>query len=139
MIIIIIKTIVGWILLIIAGTSLLGLIVRGIFQPFQPIGIDEPLLNRYISKQKRVGILLTVFFSLTGVFYFYLLYHYVNIGVVIAQLMIMIARLPDLILEIRTGKKMKFGTKLKGPINYLVTLLLLASLPVLWYSFYIQK
>lgn len=61
------------------------------------------------------------------------LYYFWNIGIVIASLMIMAARIPDLVWEIKHGR-----AKIKEmPKIYMLTLVItFASLPMLWYALY---
>jgi len=139
MMIIIIKAIIGWLILMTVGSNLIGLIVRSMAEPVLGNDVDDPFLNRMKSKHKRTGIFFAILFSLVSILYFYLLYHYWNIGVVIAAAMVMFSRIPDLLFEMKTGKKITFVTMPKNPIDYFTTVIQWVALPLLWYSLYCMK
>jgi hypothetical protein len=126
----IIKAIVGYFILMFVGTNLIGAVVRGIVQPStNHVGFSEN-----VSEPKSIGA--TVIFSLISIAYLYALYHFWNIGVVIAAIMVMISRIPDLIFEIKTGQKINLKNMPKRPIDILWNIIGWLALPMLWYAFY---
>ena len=48
---------------------------------------------------------MTILFSAISIAYFFALYHYWNIGIMTAGLILMFTRLPDLLFEIKNGVK----------------------------------
>lgn len=126
----IISTIVGYIILMIMGVNLIGAIVRGFVQS----DIERQIIGENISESKSIGV--TVVFILLSAAYLYALYHFWNVGVAIAAIMLMISRIPDLIFEIKTGQKITLRTMPKRPIHTLFNLLGWLALPMLWYSLY---
>ena len=135
--IIIFKSIIGWLLFMLIGTNILGVIVRGLIQhPVKDGNEENKVLNDEIDKQIQGYVRFSFIFLFVAVGYFYLLYHYWNIGVMISAMMVMLSRLPDLLLEIKTGKKINWQFMPKRPIDYFTIFLDWAAIPVLWYSLY---
>ena len=48
----------------------------------------------------------------------------------------MLTRLPDLLFEMKTGKKLTYANMSKGPIDHFCTVLSWAALPLIFYSLY---
>ena len=135
--IIVLKAIFGWILFLLIGTNLIGVIVRGLLQPIQKPELNEPYLLKQFKSQKRANIFLTSVFVLISIGYLFCLYHFWNIGVSISAGMIMLSRIPDLINEIKTGQKIKFGTRPRKPLDYFMIIVQWGALPLIWYSLYV--
>jgi len=129
-------TIVGWLVLIYLGTNLLGFFVRGLFSNPE---IDRlaseghEFIKKEAKKHQRIDKLITVVALVINIAFFYLLFHFWNFGVLIAAIMIIISRLPDLIWEIKHGKKINTKTMPKNVIYYITNLLIWAALPVLYF------
>jgi hypothetical protein len=100
----IIKTIVGYFILMLAGSNLLGMVVRGIIPTYKKDADGN--IQLAMDVKSNGGIAITIIFSLISILYFYVLYHYWNIGVVIAGAIMMFTRLPDLLFEMKTGEKL---------------------------------
>lgn len=128
----ILKAIGGYIILMLISTNLLGLIVRGFV--YSPKSENDKYNFESILYPKRTKIATSIFFCLVAGGYFYGLYYYWNIGVVAAAAILMIARIPDLLFEIKTGKKITFKAIPKNAIDVICTLLFWLALPLLWYS-----
>lgn len=125
----------GWLVLVLVGTNLIGMLVRGLVlitdvedqlskqnDTFKKIASE--IYNPKTERKVNMIALLLILAYLGILFYFW------NIGVVIVALIIMIARIPDLLWEIKHGKH-----NIKDmPTVYILTLLILFStLPLLWY------
>ena len=80
---------------------------------------------------------MALIFSLVAILCLYALYHYWNIGVAVAGLIHIVDRIPDLLIEIKTGKKINKNRMSKGPIDIFLLILNWLTIPLLWYSFYI--
>ena len=126
----------AWLVLLYASINLIGLLVRGFFtnpeiDKMAVEGSDfiKKLANEHQSAERKTNITALILL----IAFFVALYYFWNIGVVIAALIIMAARIPDLVWEIRHGR-----AKIKEmPAIYMLTLVItLASLPVLWYALY---
>ena len=110
MIIHILISVVFYFILMYLSVNLLGLFVRGLFpqQELNRIKKEAPEFvtvagsdKEYIHQQKRTTIIALIL----NIAFFYLLFRFWNIGVVIAVIIIMAGRLPDLLWDIEHGKK----------------------------------
>ena len=133
------KTIIGWLIFMVVGSNLLGLVVRGLYQPNIKTDNENPVLNEIVYKHKRANIIVTIFFTALTICCFLALYYFWNIGVVISATMTMLSRLPDILTEIRTGVKTNRKNRLWKPINILAEIMNWSAIPVLWYSLYVQN
>lgn len=127
----ILKTIGIYILLIIVTINLLGLFVRGLFHSRQKLVVDGKV---YHETSKMALIITNILFFILIVSLLFALYYFWNYGVVIAALLLMISRLPDLLYEIKTGIKVTRKNRRKGFYDYFFMLFFWGALPVLWYS-----
>ena len=133
-----VKTVVGWVVLMLVGTNLLGLAVRGLVPAPEARETEDrtadPFVQELITHDKRANVGVTVFFVALGLVYLYALLRFWNIGVVGAAVMLMLGRLPDLLWEIRTSKKDKPHRAPKGLRGLLAMSLTWGALPVLWFA-----
>jgi len=135
-------TIAFYFILMLLSTNLLGLFVRGLFTNPNLEKLESEsheLIKQEIKKTERVGkwLNITAFLAIIG--YLYATFHFWNIGVTAVALLLMIVRLPDLIWEIKTGKKITIGVARSIPKNalyFITTFLNWAALPVLYYFLY---
>ena len=88
--------------------------------------------KQYINQQKRTTI---IAFILNAAF-FYLLFRIWNIGVVIAALIIMAGRLPDLLWDIQHGRKADPKLMKHNALDYISAFLPWLAFPVLYFSLY---
>jgi len=131
------KTLVGWVVLMFVGTNLLGFVVRGLvpspgMDRLEPEG--QPLIQREVAKYRRANVRTTSLFAILALLYFYLLFRFWNVGVVAAAAMLMASRLPDLLFEIRTGQKIDKRNMPSGPLSLFATVLMWVALPLLWWA-----
>lgn len=131
------KALVGWFVLMFVGTNLLGFVVRGLvpnpgMERLQREG--HPHIQGLVAQSQRTNVGITGLFALLTFLYFYLLFHFWNVGVVAVAVMLMGARLPDLLFEIRTGEKVNKQNIPRGSLNVLTTLLDWVALPLLWWA-----
>lgn len=137
-------TIIFYFILLYLSVNLLGLFVRGLFpqQELNRIKKEAPEFitiagsdKKYIQQQKR-----TTFIALIlNIAFFYLLFIIWNIGVVLAVLIIMAGRLPDLLWDIKNGRKTDPKLMEHNAIYYISAFLPWVALPVLYYSLYLIK
>lgn len=131
-----VKAVVGWVILMLVGTNLTGFIVRGIVPP--PAAREEknrmthPFVQEMMDQHRRANVGVTILFAALSLVYLYALLRFWNIGVVAAAVMLMLARLPDLLWEIRTGQKVTTRFAPKGSGGILAKLMSWGALPVLW-------
>ena len=128
----ILKAIIGYIVLMVVGTNLIGIIVRGILPTHKRE--KEGNLVAIIDTTSANSRIMTAVFALISVLYFYVLYHYWNVGIMAAGLILMFVRLPDLIFEMKTGHKLNSKNMPKRPIDIVCIILSLLALPLIWYS-----
>src|SRR3989344_778696 len=113
----------AWLVLLYASINLIGLLVRGFFtnpeiDKMAVEGSDfiKKLANEHQSAERKTNITALILL----IAFFVALYYFWNIGVVIAALIIMAARIPDLVWEIRHGR-----AKIKEmPAIYMLTLVI---------------
>jgi len=133
----IIKTIVAWLIMQLIGINLLGYVVRGLL--WSPTSMEEKVtkivfkdMPNWEPMTPTFNFVITLVAFVFTVAYFFALYHFWNIGLVAAAVLMMFSRLPDLLWEIKHGVKV---TKHTGPkIGYLCAMEVLLSLPLTWYS-----
>lgn len=133
----IVKSIVAWFIIMIIGINLLGFVVRGLLwlppsiEPFEGTEFGNKLKKEVlITPLQNFIMTLTAFvFTLAWLF---ALYHFWNVGLVAAAVIIMLSRFPDLLWEIKHGVKV---TKNRGPrFSNLFAFEFLLSFPLTWYS-----
>lgn len=128
----ILKAIAGYFILMFVGTNLLGIVVRGLRPTFKKDS-DGNLVS-IVDTSSTGSIIMTILFSIISILYFYVLYHYWNIGIMTAGLILMFTRLPDLLLEMKTGEKISSSNMPKKPIDVMFNILSWLALPLIWYS-----
>ena len=127
----IIAAILGYIVLLIVGVNLIGIVIDGLVE--SKLRYHETEEN--ISEPK--SILVTFIFSFITLSYLYALYCFCNIGIVISALLLIISRLPAQILESKIGHNVSLQKK--RPIDIICSILGFLALPLLWYSLYFLK
>lgn len=130
--------IVGWFVLMLISTNLIGMFVRGFF----PDGTEalrkdlHPALHKELDKNKRANIAVTVLSFVFIAVFLYLLFAFVNIWAVVAALLLMLGRIPDLVWEIKHGRKVTKTNKPEGVLYALTGLMDWVAMPVLIWSIY---
>jgi len=122
--------------------NLLGLLVRGLFtnpelEKLKSEGHE--FIKQEIEKSQRADKWINVIAFLLIVGYLYATFHFWNIGVTAVAIVLMIGRLPDLLWEIKTGKKTTVGVVRSMPKNalyFITTFLDWVALPSLYYFLY---
>jgi hypothetical protein len=132
------KSLVGYLILAFISVNLIGLALRGVFQSpdFHDITTDDKYLIKEIRKTQFIDKILTVFSFLLIGLYFFLLYYFINYGIVIVAAILMIARIPHLLYEIRTGEKITnklISNTKSGTITSILTWL---AFIILWIALY---
>jgi hypothetical protein len=128
-------TLISWFALMFVSTNLTGLLFRGLFTnaELEEIVSDNEILARHHrNSERKTNIIaaMLIFAFLSIIYYFW------NAGLVIAVAMLMISRIPDLIWEIKSGKKLELADMKRPKLSLLTTAISWASLPVVWYSIY---
>ena len=126
------KTIIGYFILLFVGTNLLGLIVRGILPTYvKDMDGDLSVLTNISSGKNLV---MTIAFLSITIVYFFLLYYYWNYGILTAGLILMLTRLPDLLFEMKTGEKINSSIMPKRPIDIFFSIMGWLMLPLIYFS-----
>ena len=125
-------TLVASLILMLASTNLIGMLVRGFFTAPEMENVHDAIKNEYVKGQRATNIIALVLI----IIFLGALYHFWNIGLVIAALMLMASRVPDLIWEIRNGRKLEMSDMARPKFHLLSMVLSWASLPVVWYALY---
>jgi hypothetical protein len=132
--------IIGWFVLALLSTNLLGLLVRGMFRDPEIdrlINEGHQSVKQEASKSRRADTFLNIAAVALIVVYLYLLGRFSNVFFVIVAMTLMATRLPDLLWEIKHGRKLNVNEMPKNWFFYLTTSLDWCSLPGLWYAFYL--
>jgi len=152
MIIQILISIASYLVIMYLSVNLLGYFVRGLFvNPKLDIlrlkkeGYNDEFINNSLAMEfkknepaaKRTNVIITIIALILIIAYIYILFHYWNIGVMAVAIMLMGTRLPDLLWEIKNGKKINLKTIPKNTLSYITTSLDWLGLPILYYFLYI--
>ena len=127
----ILKSIAVWFVFMFVGTNLVGFVVRGFLQP---VRVEEGHLRRLSQRYQAADVTLTLSSAVAMAAYLFALFHFWNIILAVAAALLMIGRVPDLIWEIRTGRKITRRTGPKGFVAVLTTLGPWLSLLLVWYA-----
>lgn len=139
----ILKAIIAWLVLMLVGTNLIGHIVRGLVHQDLPHEdeFDSELVKGIARRTRRGDTVLTVGWMIVGLVYLYVLFHWWNLAVAIAALVIMLTRLPDLLFEIKMGlsysaqaRKLAAEMMPNRPLGTLCTAIDWLALPLLWWG-----
>ena len=134
----IVKAVFLWLILNFVGINLIGFIVRGILD--DPPLVDPPTerFHEYLKAEQRSMIRasksITLFSVIVAIGYVYVLYSYWNLLMAVSGVILMFTRLPDLLWEIRTGRRVNRKDCPKGVLYYAVLFVDFAVLPLVWYA-----
>jgi hypothetical protein len=70
--------------------------------------------------------------------YVFVLFYFWNVWLAVAACVLMASRLPDLIWEIRTGRKPARKDRPRGPIYFLASTFSWAAFVLVWYSLSVE-
>ncbi len=138
MIVHILISIASYFILMYISVNLLGLFVRGLFSNQELDKLESEggdFIKGEIKKSKRADKWINIIALILIITYFYLLFHFWNIGVVVVAIILMAVRIPDLLWEIKHGKKIDKSAP-KNTLSFITTFLTWGMLPVLYYFLY---
>jgi len=139
----VLKAIIAWLVLMLVGTNFISLIVRGLVHQDLPHEDEyESELVKGIARRTRRGdTAVTVGWMIAGLAYLYLLFHWWNLAVAAAALVLMFTRLPSLLFEIQIGlsyspqaRKLSAEMMPNRVLGTLCTALDWLALPLLWWG-----
>lgn len=132
-------SIVFYFILMYLSVNLLGLFVRGLFSNPELDRLKQEsheFIKHEIEKSQRADKWVNFIALILIVVYLYLLFHFWNIGVVAAAIIIMVGRFPALLWEIGHGRKTDPKLMPKNALFFITAYLPWIALPVLYYSLY---
>lgn len=100
----VLKFIIANVLLLIVSSTLIGIIIRGLFYQQIDNTTSEYIAELY-EKNRKKGLSSSIITSCITIILFIFLYKYANIYIILGILLNMISRTKDLLNEIRTGIK----------------------------------
>jgi hypothetical protein len=115
----------------------MGTVVRGLIPGYWKDKDGTLFMREDISSFK--SILTTLIFFFLGLIYIYLLYHYFNIWLVTAALILTITSLPDILFELKTGEKVNMKNMPKRTIDIFLSIISWLVLPLIWYALCYQQ
>lgn len=132
----ILKFFIANFLLVIISMNLLGYIIRGLFQPHFK---NRFALNKNIFDNKSIeqGLWFSLLGSVLTASLFYFIYEYIDKGIALSIVLLMISRLPDLTMEIVNGYKTSKRNMVNNFINFIYTFIGIVAFVLFNYSFYI--
>lgn len=134
-----------YLILMYISVNVLGFLVRGLFvNPKLDKIKDKPEVHEFIKneikKSQRADQWINIIALILFISFFYVLFHFWNIGIVLAAIIIMGSRIPDLLWEIKHGKKMtRANAKLlpKNTLYYISAWIdWVVALPLVYFSLY---
>lgn len=133
----ILESIAAWLILMLIGTNLIGFLVRGLLWNLPPLDgtIEEAdaVLQPLRARLYFANSTLNVVFAVAILAYLVMLMYFWNLGLAIAGACIMASRVPDLLWEIRNGRKVTsrdnrtIASTVANGVSW-------ASLVLVWYS-----
>jgi hypothetical protein len=141
MIIHILITIGFFLVLMYLSVNLLGFLVRGLFTNPELDKLKQDkntheFIKKEIEKSQHADIWINIIALVLNIAFFYLLFRIWNIGVAAVAVIIMAGRLPDLIWDIKHGRRTDPNLMKKNFLYYASAFLPWLGLPVLYYSLY---
>ena len=138
----IVLSIVGYVVLLLLSTNLVGMVVRGFFPnpQLQEIKSRKNLgvvPKNKIKKMDIADVLITIVSIVVLAVFLYLLYRYLNIWAMGAAVVMMIARIPDLLREIKNKQVILPKYMKKDLTFYITTIMSWLPLPMLWWAIYL--
>jgi hypothetical protein len=125
-----------WLLLMLLGTNVVGLLVRGLVSrnvasvPEDASARVTEVLGPLVRNARRANYVMTLLsITLCGLLLFCLYWYVGGLLAVAAACMVMFARIPGVLSEIRTGEKV---ARPRRPVDYLCDLLVWGALPIIW-------
>lgn len=124
------------------ATNLVGMIVRGFFrntnlEEMKQNKDTHDFIKKEIAKDNKADNVTTVIFIIITIAFIYIVYQYTNYWVLTGVLLMMLSRVPDLVWEIKTGKKVTRNDGPTGGTYSLTDITMLIAFPVVWWGIFI--
>lgn len=128
---------VGWVALIFIGVNLCGFMVRGFVQQQQIRQASAPLMGTgaeaEVIRSIRAVVRLNVLGGIACIVYLYLLFIWWNGIVAAVGLVLILARIPDILLKIQGGQEAVRSDGM-NPISIATVSVTVLAMPVLWWA-----
>lgn len=121
------------------SVNFLGFLMRGLFSNPELDRLEKEendFIKNEIKKDKHINKIINIIAIILLVIYLFLLFKLGNIGVLLAGFVIMIGRSPDLLWEIKNGKKFNSNLVKKDLWFYISAFLPWLAIPILYFSLY---
>lgn len=123
------------------SVNLIGLLIRGLFSnpELDRLKQDEKtheFIKLEIGRIERADTWINIIALILLATYMYFLFHFWNIGVVAVAAILMCTRLPDLLWEIRHGRKIDIKSAPRTTLSHAMVVIDWLMLPALYYSLY---
>lgn len=138
----ILLTLIFYFIITFLSVNLLGLFVRGLFTNSEILRLKKEgteFIKNEINKSERIEKRINLMMFILILIYLFVLFYFWNIGVSLTAIILMVSRLPDLLWEIKNGKKITINEARKLPkdLNYYISFTLtILALPMLYYFLY---
>lgn len=133
-----VKSIFVWAVLWLFGTNLIGFIVRGFSSRAPEVDAPTERMAGYIQSEmmsaNRAKTAITIAAVLFAIGYLFALYSIWNAGMAAAGLVFMLTRLPDLLCEIRYGRRAMLESPPRGLLYALPIVVDFALFGLVWWS-----
>ena len=139
--------VIGWFVLMLVSTNVLGLFIRAFFVSDPALDALDQLdrgkevsgnMEAFIASERKVQRRANIFVNWTTLVlvlgFFYLLFYFLNIFAVVAAVMLLAGRLPDLLWEIKHGRNINVRELPKNWVYWTTSFLDWTSLRVFLYS-----
>jgi len=138
----ILKAIVAWVILMLVGTNIIGFLVRGLVHQSVPHEdeFETEFVRGLVRRVRRWDTVATAGWAVLCLGYLYLLFRWWNLTVALAGLVLMLARLPELLFELRTGLSYSAEARRISAMNMsrgarvFCDILAWSALPLLWWG-----
>ncbi|MDO7173312.1 hypothetical protein [Mariniflexile sp. AS56] len=134
---IIVKFIIANILLFIISSTLIGIIIRGLFYQQTDNTTSEYIAELYENNRKR-GLASTIVTSCLTIILFIFLYNYTNVYIILGILLNMITRIKDLLNEIKTGIKTTKRTMSNDGLDLILNIVTYLGIGIFNYGLYLM-
>lgn len=137
MLVLLFKTILAFLVLSIAGATLIGMIIRSFALTFFASvdnATNESVIDKMIRQNKiSSGISLVISIALT-IGSLILLNNKFSFYLVIAAIILMICRIPDVIHELKTGEKFSLKKMPRSAFQIILSIIPWLTIPLIWYG-----
>ncbi len=127
-----VKGILAWFVMMFIGINLIDMVVGGLAHPIHGHTSEMAFVSREIAKSRVVNYVSSLFFSVLAGVYLVVTWRYLSPGATLAAAMLMLARIPDSLQQMKTGERITAT----NVIDVVMLVLTCLALPVLCLSFY---